>query len=197
MSESISSEMKDALKVAYEEVCKAHDGITDFRAKLLALLPIASGTGVLLLLSDHLDKVMPHLAAIGVFGFMITLGLFLYELRGVQKCYVLIKCGSLIEQKLLTECQNAGAFSTNPKPALKGLVGATWAALIIYPTIIGTWSYVGCLGLSFTPRIALIVATAIAVLFIVTGKIVSETCGAGPLAERGNQIQSSQGVPSK
>ena len=30
----------------YTEVCRSHDAITDFRAKLLALLPLASGAGI-------------------------------------------------------------------------------------------------------------------------------------------------------
>ena len=40
------------LLAEYQEVCKSHSGITDFRAKLLALLPIASGAGVGLLVTQ-------------------------------------------------------------------------------------------------------------------------------------------------
>lgn len=35
---------KEQLLSYYGEVCRSHEAITDFRAKLLALLPIASGT---------------------------------------------------------------------------------------------------------------------------------------------------------
>ena len=46
----MSPDRREALKIAYEEICKAHDGIAEFRAKLLTLLPIASGAGIFLLL---------------------------------------------------------------------------------------------------------------------------------------------------
>jgi hypothetical protein len=36
----------------FEEVCKMHAGIADFRHKLLALLPVASGAGIFLLLGE-------------------------------------------------------------------------------------------------------------------------------------------------
>jgi hypothetical protein len=37
-------ERRQVLWNEYVEVCRSHAGITDFRAKLLALLPIALGT---------------------------------------------------------------------------------------------------------------------------------------------------------
>jgi len=41
----------EGLKALYEQVCNAHNGIADFRGKLLTLLPIASGAGIFLLLT--------------------------------------------------------------------------------------------------------------------------------------------------
>ncbi len=44
-----------SFQIVYGEICTAHHGIADFRAKLLALLPIASGAGLLaILLPDDL-----------------------------------------------------------------------------------------------------------------------------------------------
>ena len=68
-----------AVDLLYPEVCRSHAGIADFRARLLALLPLASGGGVFLLLKST-DAGLT-LTAAGVFGFVVTLGLFLYELR--------------------------------------------------------------------------------------------------------------------
>jgi hypothetical protein len=45
-------EWRTILLAEYQEVCRSHAGITDFRAKLLALLPLASGAGVGLLLAQ-------------------------------------------------------------------------------------------------------------------------------------------------
>jgi hypothetical protein len=54
-SETVVHELTGREKILlgeYQEVCKSHSAITDFRAKLLALLPIASGTGVGLLVTQ-------------------------------------------------------------------------------------------------------------------------------------------------
>lgn len=67
----------------YSEVCKSHDAITDFRAKLLALLPLASGAGIGVLVTRKGGDVSPTeaglLLALGIFGAVVTAGLFLYS----------------------------------------------------------------------------------------------------------------------
>ena len=40
------------LRAVYEQICRGPDGIADFRAELLALLPIVSGAGLFPLLKD-------------------------------------------------------------------------------------------------------------------------------------------------
>jgi hypothetical protein len=45
----------DALRAAYEEISRSHLAITDFRGKLLGLLPLATGVGIFLLLDNKLD----------------------------------------------------------------------------------------------------------------------------------------------
>src|SRR5215216_3597854 len=87
------------LRIVYSEVCRSYHAIADFRAKLLALLPIASGAGGLLILSEK-DTVKEYFGPIGVFGAAITLGLFVYELRGIQRCRALIKAGKALETKM-------------------------------------------------------------------------------------------------
>jgi len=73
------------LLAEYAEVCKSHAGITDFRAKLLALLPIDSGAGIGLLIARESGGISGTeaglLIALGIFGAVVTAGLFLYELR--------------------------------------------------------------------------------------------------------------------
>jgi hypothetical protein len=129
----------------YHEVCSQHDGISEFRAKLLALLPIASGAGILLLFQKDViqQNLSPNLVFIGAFGIAITTGLFFYELRGIQKCLALIAAAKELEQGLSNEYE--GAFTC--KPDSKWGVSAETAALIIYPTVIGSWAYIFTLGL--------------------------------------------------
>ena len=75
----------ESLRNAYDQTCQRHRAIDDFRGKLLALLPIASGAAGLLLLSKS-DSALTYLPVIGIYGCAVTAGLFVYELRGVHEC---------------------------------------------------------------------------------------------------------------
>jgi hypothetical protein len=99
------------LLAEYQEVCKSHSGITDFRAKLLAFLPIASGTGVGLLVFQSKSEASGAdaglLVGLGIFGAIVTIGLFLYELRQIDVCKQLRNHATWIEGQLGIE---AGQF---------------------------------------------------------------------------------------
>jgi hypothetical protein len=92
------------LLAEYQEVCKSHSGITDFRAKLLALLPIASGAGVGLLVIQGQGEASGTgaglLIGLGIFGAVVTMGLFLYELRQIDVCKQLRNHAAWIERQL-------------------------------------------------------------------------------------------------
>jgi hypothetical protein len=92
------------LLAEYAEVCKSHAGITDFRAKLLALLPIASGAGIGLLIargSGGFSRTEAGLlVALGIFGAVVTAGLFLYELRQIDLCKQMRNHAAWIEKQL-------------------------------------------------------------------------------------------------
>jgi hypothetical protein len=149
----LNSGTVNALKTVYEQVCKAHDGIADFRAKLLAFLPIASGTGIFLLLDKEIAAVdgrispvaLPHFVGIGIFSAIIAVGLFIYELVGIHRCQTLRQCGSAMEMKLLPRLPS-GRFTPSPERYLLNVVSIPTASLVIYPTVIGAWSYVACMG---------------------------------------------------
>jgi hypothetical protein len=84
-----------------------------------------------------------YLSVIDLFGFLVTLALFIYELRGVQHCKVLNHLASRLEQQLhLRDAQ----FTTRPKARLGGFVGARGAAYIIYPTMLAAWVFVVFVG---------------------------------------------------
>ncbi len=148
----MSNQHLQEVKAIYEEICRSHDGIAEFRAKLLGLLPLASGAGIFLLIGNDVlaqGAGVLHLIPIGVFGILITLGLFIYELRGIHKCRGLIKCAQELEKKLLpdNDLWKYGVFNFR-ETSLWGVVGATGAALIIYPTVIGAWAYVLAVGMA-------------------------------------------------
>jgi hypothetical protein len=74
------------LRLAYEQVHNRYAGITDFRAKLLGLLPLVTGTSAFLLLAQVKDpdsNLRKFLGPMGILGLVVTLGLFIYELRGM------------------------------------------------------------------------------------------------------------------
>src|SRR5437016_10578778 len=87
------------LKTAYEQLCKSYESIDSFRYTLLGLLPAASAGGIFLLLNktilgdnaasgagkaDSAHAVLQSLSGpIGLFGVLITLGFFAFEVYGI------------------------------------------------------------------------------------------------------------------
>src|SRR5262245_14517245 len=70
------------LQNVYQEICTSYRAIDDFRAKLLALLPFATGGGIFFLLNKDIatTELKPFFLPIGLFGFAITAGLFAHEI---------------------------------------------------------------------------------------------------------------------
>jgi hypothetical protein len=77
------------------------------------------------------------LVPIGIFGFIVTLGLFSYELHGIRRCIGLIELGRRIEGLMGI----GGQFWHRP-PDFYDKVGPKLAALVIYPAVLGSWAYV-------------------------------------------------------
>ena len=133
---------KDILLAAYREVCHSYHAVDDFRANLLALLPIASGTGGILLLANK-DTFATYLGPIGLFGLIVTIGLLFYELRGLNQCGKLIEEGKQLEKDLYLE---HGLFLVKPEEKVFGFIGATAAGLTVYLSVILGWVYVAFVG---------------------------------------------------
>lgn len=130
------------LLTEYIGVCKSYQAISDFRGKLLALLPIVSGAGISLLISKNYSIESSHLLAVGIFGALVTLGLFFYELRGIQKCKYLISLGSKLEGELRIEL---GQYRDRPQ-RIAGFIGAETAGWVVYVTVLLGWLYVAWIG---------------------------------------------------
>jgi hypothetical protein len=133
-----SSNKEAALTTAYQEVCNSYHAIDDVRMRLIGLLPLISGAGIVILLRPEvLGLPAKYYPPIGLFGFVVTLGLLLFEVRGVQQCYFLIALGKEIEKSLcITEAQ----FTRRPKE-LVGL-GKTSSARVIYPAVLAAWTFI-------------------------------------------------------
>jgi hypothetical protein len=136
-------------RLEYQEVCQSHRAITEFRGKLLTLLPLASGAGIYFLItrkSEPLD--MKHFLALGVFGCLVTLGLFFHELRGIGHCGELIQLGKSLEEKLGLDngqFKLEDRYFYQPRGLRKiwhELIGPVGAAWMIYLTVMAAWLYV-------------------------------------------------------
>jgi len=116
--------------------------------KLLGLLPLASIIGLVLVGKDHL---IGHEASVvgselmgfvAIFGGMLTLALFGYELRGIQRCHNLITEGKHVEASLGIE---HGQFHICEKEhhgsALRGL-NAKLVACFVYPLVAVAWLFI-------------------------------------------------------
>jgi hypothetical protein len=142
------AEPKDnILKDAYQQVCTSYHKIDDFRATLLGLLPLASGAGIFLLHSGSQNlsnETKEYLGPIGVFGMVVTLGLFAYEFYGIKKCDALIGAGKQIEGQLGID----GQFISRPRGVLR-YINEPFAAGIIYPAVLAAWVYLALASTSY------------------------------------------------
>jgi len=134
------------LRTLYKELCTSYRAIDDFRAKLLAALPLASGTGIFLLSGDlgKLDTSM--LLPIGLFGFVVTLGLLIFEIHGIRRCTHLIALGKYLEAQLEIEGQFGNrCIGLQPlgesQSKLRRYINEPLAAGIIYPAVLASWFF--------------------------------------------------------
>jgi hypothetical protein len=150
------------LRLAYQELCKSYQAIVDFRAKLLGFLPLASGAGFFALLGNGKDPVPYYAWVAGLFGFAITLGLFFYELRGLQRSAALEHTGRELETALGLE---NGQFTTQPSANLYGFVDTRGAAWLIYPSVLAGWAYMAGLqrlGVLWAAVVGVLIAAGVA-----------------------------------
>lgn len=159
----------------YGEVCASHGTITDFRAKLLALLPIASGAAIGVLGFGAADS-GGLLVGLGLFGVVVTIGLFMYEVRQIDLCKQLRNHAAWIERRLgITAGQFGGRrphltlrdmylptthrqrdielrkheIEGRPGSAdREGFIGAETAGYIIYHAVIVAWLALAVVGVA-------------------------------------------------
>jgi len=136
-SANANTVIPDNVKAVYTELCNSYRAIDDFRTKLLGFLPLVTGTGLFFLVTDKekIDLAQSYLGPIGIFGFVITLGLLIYEFYGINKCGALIAAGIELEKALNI---SHGQFTKRPP----NFINEPLAAGVIYPAVLGAWTFV-------------------------------------------------------
>jgi hypothetical protein len=143
------------LRSAYQALCTSYNAIDTFRGQLLGFLPLASGSIFALF---NIKEVKSELISlIGLFGFLITCGLFIFEIYGIRRCTHLIVLGQHLEEEMEVQ----GQFRNRPR-GLQGLpeekkygvpgkflalISEPMAAGIVYPTVCSAWLYLSLNGI--------------------------------------------------
>lgn len=140
-------------KQLYDQVCANIRATDEISFKLLSLVPLVSGGGITLLLSTNTSLArLPLVVFVGLFGAVVTFGLFRWELRNIQACTQLIRFGASLERERF-ELPSTGQFSVRmnePAPSLyagrihapaffRQTIGKREAEKIIYPAAIAAW----------------------------------------------------------
>jgi len=139
-----------ATLATYAEICKSYHAIDDFRMKLLGLLPLASLVGVFLLDSS---KVLARVAEskeagnelvgfAAIFAAMLTLALFLYEVRGIQRSHNLITEGKHLEELLGIRHGQFHVCEEEHKNSSLRALNAKLIACLIYSLVFAGWFFI-------------------------------------------------------
>jgi hypothetical protein len=140
----LSTEEQTLLMGLYTEICNSWRKLTDVRFKLLGLVPVVSGFFLIRALSG--GDLSPDIrVGIAVFGFIVTLALWAYEVRNSQLYDDLVSRGRRIEAELGV---NTGHFRGRLKPSSRYLLGPLKVQVriqhdsainLIYGTSVGAW----------------------------------------------------------
>lgn len=137
-----TSKQSDSAEKRYAEICTSIRTTDEISFKLLGLVPLLSGTAIVVLLKAE-AKLSPLLLLLCLFGAVISFGLYRWELRNIQTCEWLRDRGAEIEsaefglEKGLFVGRSREQF---PAPKFLGFqIGKTRAEGIIYVATIIAW----------------------------------------------------------
>jgi hypothetical protein len=135
------SSKDDIARFDYERALQSFQMMADIRFKLLALVPLVSGTGIAFLTIDPVKASQRVILAGGLFGFLVTLGVTIYNQRNTQLMNVLRCRAYELEEQLPLTVQ--GHFHLNPDKSVlyRVKIGADRGLAIIYSTVLAAWVF--------------------------------------------------------
>src|SRR5256714_11529400 len=131
----------EELRMVYQELCTRYHNIAEFRSKLLGLLPFVTASSFVATMIGDPSKSLPlaHLVLpFGLFGALVTLALFWYEVDNLKRSALLTAQGRTLEKAM----HLLGPFTPGPS----SLFNTRNAAGVIYST---TLSGLVCFALLF------------------------------------------------
>jgi hypothetical protein len=151
-----------ALPAIYAEAGANYRAIDDLRLRLLGLLPLATGTGIVLLLRPEGAPSGTTAIPAGIFGILATISLFFYELHGIEKCAHFIHRSQELERTVHVP----GSFTARPR-AIFSVASEHLPAEIIYPASLAGWVFVTLSSLTGSTAGAWAAATATVMTLVV------------------------------
>ncbi len=139
VKDSVQNETFETLKLEYKEVHAYWRTLTDIRFKLLAFVPTVAGLGV-----TFIPKTTEPLEAfaVGLLGFIATLGITFYDQRNSQLYDAAINTAAVLE-----ETMNCGGeiFCLRPGRGRKFFGILMWhdrALAMVYASALGAWLFI-------------------------------------------------------
>jgi hypothetical protein len=105
--------------------------------KLLGLVPLVNGAALLTAVLGLGSSQAPAIFVLSLFGAVVTLGLFWWELRNIRYCLWYIKLTESFEVPLLAQIGVPEQLRT--RPSAPGNVGKRKAEKLIYSAVILSW----------------------------------------------------------
>ena len=139
----MSQELSDA--ELYEQWCAYIRATDDISFKLIGIVPLVSGTGLLTILFAAPPPRV--LITLSLFAAAITLGLFRWELRNLQNCKWLVYYADELEKTVLGSDPEMKKLEEWPDPP--HWIGKSEAEKFIYTVTIVTWLALPPLLLTF------------------------------------------------
>lgn len=175
MEDAIMISEDELRKLDYEKTIAFIDQLSGIRFKLLALVPLATGTA----LGFSLGGKEPTIgAALGLVGFFVTVGIVFYDQRNTEIYEKQIRRAKLLELRLnlppvSSQDSFGGPLMGRPKRGRK-LFGKIemWhdrALILIYSITLGSWAYLFTASLlrSFTVEEGIYKTTGSIIAFVI------------------------------
>jgi hypothetical protein len=124
----------------YAEICSSVRATDEISFKLLGLVPLISGGGIVLLLdAGKRPTWSPVVIFVALFGATVTFAIYRWEVRNIQTCNWLIARGADLEREELGLAKGQ-FYNRDPAPSLLGRrMGKAGAERLLYATTIGAW----------------------------------------------------------